>query len=69
MELIGQVGKYEALLIVGIILIGFVLPLFFSYKLAKDKGFHLKLWVLLTLIFGWPITIALFFFPQKNDKD
>jgi ABC-type arginine/histidine transport system permease subunit len=68
MGIIGSIGKYELLVIIGIALIGFVIPLIISYRITKQKNLPTKLWLFLTVIFGWPITIALFFIPKRNES-
>ena len=69
MGFMSPIGLYEALIILFIVLVFYLIPLFIGFKLIKHKGLPVGRWMLLTLIFGWPIVIALIFFPVIKEKN
>lgn len=62
------VGIQEILLLLTLVLVLLLIPVYLSYKLAIKKNMSPLKWIVLTVIFNWPIVIALFFFPQPKDS-
>jgi hypothetical protein len=68
MDWMSPVGVGEAVVLGTIFLTLFVVPVYLGYKIAKRKGLPPFRWVILTLLFSWPIVIALLFFPKAQRK-
>ncbi len=66
MEFMSPIGLYEVVVILFILTVFYFIPIFIGYKLIKRKGLPVGRWMVLTIIFGWPIVIALLFFPMAK---
>ena len=67
LDIIKTIGPAEGMLILFILFITYILPSIISYYLAKRKKLPPIRWVILTLIFSWPIVVALLFFPKRME--
>lgn len=57
------------LMIVLILCVLFVLPFIINASLAKSKGKSVALMLLLTVFFGWIVTLILAFMPKVPESD
>jgi hypothetical protein len=62
------IGVPEALVFIIVFLMFFVVPVYLGYRIAKQKGLPPFRWVILTLLFSWPIVIALLLFPKAEEN-